>query len=418
MYETKELEELLVIFAIDTDKPNINVQTNLDELEELIKTSGGITVGRMTQRRERPHSGHYVGKGKIEELRDFISLHNATGIVCDDELSSIQLRNLEELLDIKTMDRTMLILDIFAKHAKTTEGQLQVELAQLKYNASHLIGVTKNLTRQGGGIGTRGPGEKKLETDRRYIKERIIELSHELKNIEITRQVQREKRIRNGIPVVSMFGYTNAGKTTLMNSVAETTLYAKNKLFATLDTTTRKLTLPGDSNILYSDTVGFINKLPHNIIKAFKATLEELKFADILVHVVDASSETRDVQMKVVYQTLKEIGCLDKPIITVYNKIDKELITPLPEDENAVASVSLSAKTKIGLEEFLTTIETVLKSFRKEMHVVIPYSDGKLLNLIYGMCELVKEEHREEGTYLYLFATEDVYNRLTKYIIV
>jgi GTPase len=418
MYDTKEDEERLILFTIDRNNKDEITKDNLEELSLLVKTAGGTTVAYLVQKKENPHTGHYLGKGKVLELKDLIALTNATGVVCDDELSSRQLSNLEELLDIKTMDRTMVILDIFAKHAESTEGKLQVELAQLKYNASHLIGITKNLSRQAGGIGSRGPGEKKLETDRRYIRNKIVELEHELSEIETQRKVQREKREKNGIPIVSMVGYTNAGKSTLMNSIAQTELLAIDKLFATLDTTTRKLCLPNDSYVLFSDTVGFIKKLPHNLIRAFKSTLEELTFSDILIHVVDSSSATREAQMEVVYKTLAELGCKDKPIITVFNKIDKDYLKPLPTDKNATLSLSTSAKEEIGLDIFLTSIENVMKSFRKEIHVIIPYIDGKVLNMIYGSCEIVKEEHRDNGTYLHLFATDEMYNRLEKYTII
>lgn len=422
MHDTSYEKEKFIIFAVDTDKQNINVKENLDELEELVKTWGGEVKDRLTQKRERISISHYLGKGKVEELKTLITVNNLDGVICDDELSNIQLKNLEEELDSKIMDRTMLILDIFVRNAHSPEGKLQVQLARLKYNASHLIGVRNNLSRQGGGGGTgaynKGSGEKKIETDRRLIKDKIVELTKELKNVEISRQIQRDKRIRNAIPILAMVGYTNAGKSTLMNVLSDANVYTKDELFATLDTTIRKITLPNNLNILYSDTVGFINKLPHNLIKSFKSTLEELKYADMLVHVVDASSSTRDKQMEVVYSTLHEIGCSDKPIITVYNKIDKlSNDDDLQDDEKAIKTVKISAKLKIGIEKYLLTIEEVLKLFRKEIEVVIPYDKGNVINSIYGSCEIISEEHRENGTYFKLFVTSDISKKLEKFLI-
>lgn len=415
MYDTDEEQEKLILFAIDYN--NNEIDANLNELSELVKTAGGIEVGRLTQRKERPHNGLYFGKGKVDELISLVELTKATGVVCDDELTNNQLSNLEKLLDVKIMDRTMIILDIFAKHAVSNDGKLQVELAQLKYSSSHLIGL-RNLSRQGGGIGSRGPGEKKLETDRRYINDKITELEQELKQLSTQRKVQREKRERNGIPLISLVGYTNAGKSTLMNTISNSNILAIDKLFATLDTTTRKVLLSNNYEVLFSDTVGFINKLPHHLIKAFKSTLEELQYADIIIHVVDISSPDRDTQMEIVNKTLVQLNCQKKPIIIVYNKIDNEYIKPMHIDKSNYNSILISAKNKIGIEELQNKIEQILKSFKKEIHIKIPYSDSKVLNSIHSYCEIIKEDYQESGIYVHLFATKELQNKLEKYTFI
>lgn len=417
LYNTKQDTEYVILISVDKDNNEFDTESCLDELEELAKTAGAEVVGKMIQKRDGIHKGHYFGKGKIQELKEYIEEKNATGIICDDELSPNQIRNMEKMLETKVMNRTMLILDIFASHAKSAEGKVQVELAQLKYNLSHLIGHGKDMSRLGGGIGTRGPGEKKLETDRRNISDRISELNRELKEIEKHRQVMREKRVKNGIPIIALAGYTNAGKSTLMNSITNAGVLAEDKLFATLDTTTRKIELDSGKEYLFTDTVGFIQKLPHNLIKAFKATLEELKYADILVHVVDSSNKARDEQMKVVYNTFKELECINKPIITVYNKIDKEHEKPFPDDKYAFESVSISAKTGEGVTEMINTIENTIRSFKKPISLLIPYDKGQLLNLLYGNCEIVSSEHKEDGIFIHAYVDEIISNKLKSYII-
>lgn len=300
LIELKEIEEKLILFAVNTGQED-DTKECLDELEELVKTAGAVSVGRVIQNREQAHSGTYLGKGKLEEVKELIWEMDATGVVCDDELSPIQLRNLEDELDIKVMDRTMVILDIFAARAKTREGKLQVELAQLKYRAARLVGLRSSLSRLGGGIGTRGPGEKKLEMDRRLVHERISQLKAELKDVERHREVQRRQRERAHTKVAAIVGYTNAGKSTLLNHLTDAKILAEDKLFATLDPTTRSLTLPGGQEILLTDTVGFIRKLPHHLIEAFKSTLEFARYSDIILHVVDCSNPQMDMQMHIVY---------------------------------------------------------------------------------------------------------------------
>ncbi len=418
MYNTEKEIERVILIGIDYDNNEFDAESCLDELEELAKTAGVVCVGKMLQKREGIHRAHYFGKGKLEELKAYISETNATGIICDDELTSNQIKNMEQILDTKIMNRTLLILDIFASRARSAEGKVQVELAQLKYNLSHLAGQGKALSRLGGGIGTRGPGEKKLETDRRNIADRISELNKELKEIEKHRQTIREKRQKNKIPIIALAGYTNAGKSTLMNTLTNAGVLAEDKLFATLDTTTRKIKLPSGGEYLFTDTVGFIQKLPHNLIKAFKATLEEVKYADIILHIVDSSSPLREQHIKVVYDTLKELGCDEKPIITVFNKIDKENIEiPLPKDSRALETQKISAKYGKGTDKLLEKVETVIKSFKKSISLLIPYNKGYLVNYIHGNCEISESNNKEDGFFFKIHADNEAENRLKEFII-
>lgn len=405
-----EKTERVILIGVDSE-----TEACLDELEELVKTAGAVAVARAVQKREKIHPGHYIGKGKLEEIKMMLQTYDATGVVCDDELSPAQMKNMEQMLETKIMDRTMVILDIFAARAMSKEGKIQVELAQLKYRLSRLSGIGASMSRLGGGIGTRGPGETKLETNRRYIKERISELNQELKQIRTHRQLLRNQREKKGTPLVSLVGYTNAGKSTLINTLTNAGVLAEDKLFATLDTTTRKVKLINGTEILLTDTVGFIQKLPHHLIQAFRATLEELQFSDILLHVVDASNPNRQQQMEVVYQTLKELHCETKPVITVYNKMDREVEFPLPLDSIAREKTSISAKTNQGCDDMLQKIESILKSFRTSMKILLPYTEGSLLNSIHGKCEIIKESHSAEGVLLELFAQEEMKNRLQKY---
>lgn len=413
---SEQTPERVILIGIDLDNQE-TAEACLDELEELVKTAGAISVAKVIQKRERIHSGHYIGKGKLEEVKMMLKTYDASGIVCDDELSPAQMKNLEQILQTKIMDRTMVILDIFASRAMSKEGKIQVELAQLKYRLSRLSGIGASMSRLGGGIGTRGPGETKLETNRRYIKDRIGELNQELKQIETHRQLLRNQRNKKSTPLISLVGYTNAGKSTLINALTDAGVLAEDKLFATLDTTTRKVKLPNGTEVLITDTVGFIQKLPHHLIQAFRATLEELSFADILIHVVDASNANRIQQMDVVYQTLKELHCETTPVITAYNKVDKDIETPLPVDTIARDKVAISAKTKKGLDSMLEKIEILLKSFRANIKVFLPYTEGSMLNMIHGKCEIITEEHKAEGIFLELYAEQEMENRLQKYIV-
>ncbi|MBR6978015.1 MAG: GTPase HflX, partial [Lachnospiraceae bacterium] len=306
MHENTEVHEKLILIGVETGSSS-EMTRSLDELSELVSTAGAETVGRIIQNRERIHPGTYIGKGKIEEVKDLLWETEATGVVCDDELSPAQMKNLEDALDTKVLDRTVLILDIFASRAVTKEGRIQVELAQSRYALTRLQGFGRSMSRLGGGIGTRGPGETKLETDRRRIRTRISQLKTELEEVERKRALNRSLREKNHVPVVAIVGYTNAGKSTLLNRLTEAGVLSENKLFATLDPTTRSLELPSGQVVLLTDTVGFIRKLPHHLIDAFRSTLEEARYADLITHVVDASNPDREAQIDVVYETLRNL---------------------------------------------------------------------------------------------------------------
>ena len=415
LHETRDDSERVILAGIDNEDSGMNIEDSMRELKELVETAGAVSVASVIQKRESVHPGHYLGKGKIYEIKDMIAAYDATGIVCDDELSPAQIKNLEEMLEIKVIDRTTVILDIFAGHALSREGKIQVELAQLKYRMKRLTGKGISMSRLGGGIGTRGPGEKKLETDRRHIKERISELNSELEQIKRHRGVLRTNRDRKGMPMVSLVGYTNAGKSTLLNLLTGSDVLVMDQVFATLDTTVRKLYFPGGSSALVADTVGFIQKLPHHLIQAFRATLEELKFSDLLIHVVDSSNPNRNDHMKVVYDTLSELGCGEKPIITLYNKIDRQHDLPVLPDARARDTKLVSAKTGEGIPDFLASLEEILNSAKRMVTVLIPYSEGGLISHIHNSCEIISEEHRPEGTFIEAYMTPEDEGRLERY---
>lgn len=398
--EIKEEPEKVILVAVSLDtrpeETDLTTEASLDELDELVQTAGAITVGRLIQNRERVHNATYIGKGKIEELRQMIEEFEADAIVTDDELSPAQMRNLEELLSVKICDRTMIILDIFAKHAVTGEGKIQVELAQLKYSLQRLTGKGIAMSRLGGGIGTRGPGEKKLEQDRRLIRDRISRLNAELKDIVKNRELLRKQREKNQIPVVAIVGYTNAGKSTLLNRLTDSDILAADMLFATLDATTRNLKLPGGQEILFTDTVGFINKLPHHLVEAFKSTLEEASYADVILHVVDSSNEDAFTQMAVVYETLAKLSADGKPVVTALNKQDISNGDSI-KDLKADYVVKISAKNGDGIQELLEVIEKILRDMKVYIEEVIPYSDGARLNSIRKYGQLLSEEYGQDG---------------------
>lgn len=401
IYDTEEVQERIILVAVDLED-GTDVEQSLDELMELAQTAGAVTVGRMIQKRDGIHPGTYIGKGKMEELQLLIRQEQADAIVCDDELSPAQITNLQEELQVKVIDRTVMILDIFAAHARTSEGKLQVELAQLRYRASRLVGLGKSLSRLGGGIGTRGPGEKKLEMDRRLIKDRISILNRQLKEVVQNRDTQRQKRNQNQTPTVAIVGYTNAGKSTLLNTLTQACVLEEDKLFATLDPTTRALELEDGQKILFTDTVGFISKLPHQLIRAFRSTLEEAKYADLILHVVDASNPHCDRQMEVVYDTLRELGIEDKKIITTFNKIDRLEAgnNQTWKDPKSDAVVSISAKESIGLQELLEKIEEILNEGMIRIEKVIPYGEAGIVQSIREYGKLEQEEYREDGIYI------------------
>lgn len=414
MYDMAEKPERVILVAVSDGDEN-KVNESLDELAELVATAGAETVGRMTQNREKIHPGTYIGKGKIEELKLYIESMEATGIVCDDELSPAQLKNLEDELDTKIMDRTLVILDIFAGRALTREGKIQVELAQLKYRSARLVGLRSSLSRLGGGIGTRGPGEKKLEIDRRLIQDRIAALKADVEELEKHRTLARDKRSRNSVPVVAIVGYTNAGKSTLLNKLTDAGILAEDKLFATLDPTTRNYKLPSGQEILLTDTVGFIRKLPHHLIDAFRSTLEEAKYADIILHVVDSYNPQIDAQMEIVYDTLDHLGVIDgnRPIITFFNKQDKfEGDKPVLKDLKADHVVYGSVWQNVGIDNLVETIENILSERSLYIEHIFPYSDAGKLQLIRKYGQLISEEYVAEGIAIKANVPAEVYGQL------
>lgn len=411
LYDLKETKERVILVGVQADD-NEDTEKSLDELEELAQTAGAETVGRIIQNREQIHPGTYVGKGKLDEIKNLLWETDATGIICDDELSPAQLGNLQDALDTKVMDRTLIILDIFAERASTNEGKIQVELAQLKYRQSRLIGLGKSLSRLGGGIGTRGPGEKKLEMDRRLIKGRIAQLNRELKDVKRHREVTREQRSRNHIPVIAIVGYTNAGKSTLLNRLTGASVLEEDKLFATLDPTTRGLKLPSGQEVLLTDTVGFIRKLPHHLIEAFKSTLEEAKYADMILHVVDVSNPQMDEQMYTVYETLQNLDVKDKVVITAFNKQDRLTEVPIIRDFKADHIVNISARTGQGLDALQSVIEQILRERKIEISRTYSYADAGKIQLIRKYGELLEEEYREDGIFVHAFVPKELYGKI------
>ncbi len=411
LLETKESEEKVILVGVCLNEKD-NIEESLDELKELVKTADATVVGRLVQNREAFHSATYIGKGKIEELKELALETGATGIVCDDELSPAQIRNLEEALDLKIMDRTLVILDIFSKRALTKEGMIQVELAQLKYRSSRLVGLRSSLSRLGGGIGSKGPGEKKLELDRRLIRNRIAQLSKELEEVKMHRVVQRKQRSKNLIPVVCIVGYTNAGKSTLLNRLTQAGVLEEDQLFATLDPTTRKLELESGQEIMLTDTVGFIRKLPHHLVDAFRSTLEEAKYSDLILHVVDMSNPQMDQQMEAVYETLDRLDIRDKTIITVFNKQDKVEKLQIIKDAKADRTVRISAKKEEGFEELLQTIEEILQSRKQLIEKVYPYDQGSTLQIIRKYGQILEEEYLPEGTKIKAYIPKEWVNRV------
>lgn len=413
----KETERVILVGVCTSDQED--TLNSLEELKDLADTAGAKTVGKLWQNREQIHPGTYIGKGKIEELKDLLWELDATGIICDDELSPAQMKNLQDELDTKVMDRTLVILDIFAARASTSEGKIQVELAQLKYRQTRLTGFGTAMSRLGGGIGTRGPGEKKLEMDRRLIKSRIAQLTRELKDVRRHREVTREQRIRNHIPVAAIVGYTNAGKSTLLNVLTGADILAEDKLFATLDPTTRERRLPGGQEILLTDTVGFIRKLPHHLIEAFKSTLEEARYADLILHVADVSNPRMDEQMYTVYETLKSLGVTDKPVITVFNKQDKVPEDPgIIRDFQADYTVKISAKTGEGIPELLKTVEAVLREQKILLEGLYSYQEAGKIQKIRRYGELLEEDYREDGIFIRAYVPSELYRNIQSDAIV
>ena len=411
LIEIGEQQERVILFAASTNASD-DTEESVEELRELVKTAGAETVGVVIQNRENIHPGTYLGKGKIQELKEMVWESGATGVVCDDELSPAQLKNLEDALDTKVMDRTMIILDIFAARAKTREGKIQVELAQLRYRAVRLVGLRNSLSRLGGGIGTRGPGETKLEVDRRRIHERISQLKSELQDVERHRDVVRKQREQSGTLTAAIVGYTNARKSTLLNKLTGAGILAEDKLFATLDPTTRALTLPGGEKVLLTDTVGFIRKLPHHLVEAFKSTLEEARYCDVILHVVDCSNPQMDMQMHVVYETLRRLDIKDKEIITVFNKVDRPDADTACRDMSADYKVKLSAKTGEGIEELLDLFAIILRNRRIYFEKIFAYRDAGRIQTIRKSGQLLSEEYQDDGIHVKAYVPVELFEEL------
>lgn len=411
MYNMDDIRERVILVGVDTEGGE-TAERSLDELAELAATAGAEVTGRLIQTRECVHPATYIGRGKLIELKELLWETEATGIICDDELSSTQLGNLEEELDCKVLDRTLLILDIFAARAVSGEGKIQVELAQLRYRASRLSGLGRSLSRLGGGIGTRGPGEKKLEMDRRLIRERISRLKKELADVERHRELLRSQRNQSGMKVAALVGYTSAGKSSIENALTNAGILEDAMLFSTLDTTTRALQLDGTQEILLTDTVGFIRKLPHHLIEAFKSTLEEAKYADIIIHVVDVSNPRMDEQMYVVYDTLRQMGAEGKPVITLFNKQDRLEKEESHKDFQADYSIATSAKTGQGLDKLKAALLEIIRRDQIYVERLYPFADAGKIQMIRSKGQLLSEEYLAEGIQIKAYVPQDVYGKL------
>ena len=411
MYNMDDIRERVILVGVDTEGGE-TAERSLDELAELAATAGAEVTGRLIQTRECVHPATYIGRGKLSELKELLWEPEATGIICDDELSSTQLGNLEEELDCKVLDRTLLILDIFAARAVSGEGKIQVELAQLRYRASRLSGLGRSLSRLGGGIGTRGPGEKKLEMDRRLIRERISRLKKELADVERHRELLRSQRNQSGMKVAALVGYTSAGKSSIENALTNAGILEDAMLFSTLDTTTRALQLDGTQEILLTDTVGFIRKLPHHLIEAFKSTLEEAKYADIIIHVVDVSNPRMDEQMYVVYDTLRQMGAEGKPVITLFNKQDRLEKEESHKDFQADYSIATSAKTGQGLDKLKAALLEIIRRDQIYVERLYPFADAGKIQMIRSKGQLLSEEYLPEGIQIKAYVPQDVYGKL------
>jgi len=419
MNDLSEKKELVILAGVHlgkTDSLTDTTEESMEELGELVKTAGGEVVASLIQNRTHPEAGTYLGEGKLEELKNAVEALDADTVVFDDELSPIQMRNISDMLGIKVLDRTMLILDIFAMRAKTSEGKLQVELAQLKYRLPRLRGMGTVLSRTGAGIGTRGPGETRLESDRRHIHRRIIALEEEIAEMKKHREVLRRRRKKDGTITAALVGYTNAGKSTLLNLLTQADVFAEDKLFATLDPTSRGITLDDNRNILLIDTVGFIRKLPHNLVEAFKSTLEEAVVADILLHVIDASSAECDNQCEVVERVLGEIGAFPKPVIGVFNKCDRLDSEPVILNSYD-ANVCISAKNGTGIDELLQKIADIAPGKKQKVKACIPYNMGAVVSELHQSQKILSEEYVAEGTLVEMLVDDVMYERIKQYVV-
>ncbi|MCF6460739.1 GTPase HflX [Clostridium sp. Cult3] len=426
MIEKTINREKALIVGVELVTDTIDIDNSMDELQELVNAAGGVVISRITQRRDAIDPAYFIGKGKAEEIKNYCDELDINLVVFNDELSGAQIRNLENIIDRKIVDRTNLILDIFANRASSREGKLQVKLAQLNYRLPRLVGFRDYLSREGGGIGTRGPGEQKLETDRRHILREIDNIERALKDAEKARNIKRKRRENSNLPIVALVGYTNAGKSTLLNRIIEMAgekkeikkVFVYDMLFATLDTSLRRAKLPNGQPFLITDTVGFVSKLPTHLVEAFKGTLEEVKYADLLLHVVDASNSDLDIQIKTTYNILKELEVLEKPIITVFNKIDKANVSDLVYDSRYVdKKVFISSKDRTNLGKLLELVEENLPQEYKKVKLMIPYDRQNLVNYFLDNYEVDHIEYLVEGTRLNLSINQIDYERYSEYIL-
>lgn len=411
MFDNTIKKDRVLLAAVDTG--SYDVELSLDELEELTETAGGEVIARVTQKRPSFDSGTCIGSGRLEEMAEICRNENIDRIVFDCELTATQIRNIEDVCGVFTIDRTMLILDIFAQRATTREGRLQVEIAQNKYRLPRLAGMGTNMSRLGGGIGTRGPGESKLETDKRHIRTRIAALSDELKEIEKRRGLMRKRRKKDGVLTAAIVGYTNVGKSTLLNYLTEAGVLAENKLFATLETTSRAIELPDGRSVTLIDTVGLIRRLPHQLVEAFKSTLEEAASADVIIHVCDASADDCEEQAKVTLELLKELGCEGIPVVTVFNKCDK--VPYINELDTSGEAVKISAKNGTGIDSLLAAIQKALPENSVRFRLLLPFDKAGLVNTIRQEGRIFSEDYTAEGIVLDALVDIKVYHLVESY---
>lgn len=410
------VQERAVLVGLNADcfpQEQTATDESLEELEALLETAGGFCTGKVLQNRHTPDSHSFIGEGKAQEVRMLVEATASTMVIFDNELSPGNIRALEEIIGVTVLDRSTLIMDIFAQRAKTREGRLQVELAQYKYLLPRLSGMGASLSRQGGGIGTRGPGETKLESDRRHIRERINRLENELEQVRQVRSVQRERRMKNSVPVVAIVGYTNAGKSTLLNQLTGAGIPANNRLFDTLDTTSRQLTVSDNLDVILSDTVGFIAKLPHHLVNAFHATLEELEYADVLLHVIDASAPNREEHIAVVDKLIAKLAKPETPVLYCYNKADLVSREEIPVGEDVIA---ISAAKGVGMAELLKRIEETLGHARHHVVLLLPYSMGGQVDTLHNNAQVLRVDYTGDGIEIETILDDILYGRLREYV--
>jgi len=414
--ERKRIERAVLVGlnASCFSEEQVATEATLDELEDLLETAGGFCTGKILQNRHTPDPHSFIGEGKALEVKMLVEATESDMVVFDNELSPGNIRALEEIIGVTVLDRSALILDIFAQRAKTREGRLQVELAQYQYLLPRLSGMGASLSRQGGGIGTRGPGEPQLESDRRHIRERINRLEEELEQVRKVRAVQRERRLKNSIPVVAIVGYTNAGKSTLLNQLTGADIPANDRLFDTLDTTSRQLKVSDNLDVILSDTVGFIAKLPHHLVEAFQATLEELEYADLLLHVIDVSDPYLEQHIAVVNRLIAKLAKPGTPVLKVYNKVDRVYSEEIPRGKNTVA---ISAKKGVNMDGLLKAIEQALEKSRHHVLLRFPYAKGGMVDTLHSGAKVHSVDYTADGIEVDTILDEILYGRLREYVV-